>query len=337
MPPTMSKPSLNEDVYIDLLDEDKPIAEQKFTCLSFVSPEKIIKQREEYFFEKVVEQWQFSKEVEKYNQFLGFLGFKYNLEVEKLNQDFSDFLKEEKDNLISSVSDDFKNYLDTNEEKLTADYNMEHGFQTSVRGVKIRGTFSSQQEAELRCKMLREMDPNHDVYVGPVGVWMPFHPEAYKTGRVEHLEKELNELMHEKNKNEAKAKQEFDARVKESKRKAIEDNIQKATENKNKLSQTINKDGELVGVKEMNTQMQFLGEEATVEEVRSELFEGDNIVLEKDTDHGLSELTNNPLKLEPEPEPEPTCQDMCACSEQTEQQNAQETIQGVIEEPDVGV
>ena len=38
------------------------------------------------------------------------------------------------------------------------------------------------------------MDPNHDVYVGPVGVWMPFHPEAYMTGRVEHLEKELNEL-----------------------------------------------------------------------------------------------------------------------------------------------
>ena len=65
--------------------------------------------------------------------------------------------------------------------------------------------------------------------------------------------------------------------------------------------------------------MQFLGEEATVEEVRSELFEGDNIVLDKDTDHGLSKLTNKPFELEPtcenmsevvnsdkkEPEPEP--------------------------------
>ena len=323
MPPTMSKLSEEENIYIDLLDEDKAISEQKFVCLSFVSPEKIIKQREEYFFEKFVEQWQFSKEVEKYNQFLGFLGFKYNLEVDKLNQDFSEFLKEEKDNLKKSVSDDFKNYLDSNEEKLTEEYNLAHSFQTSVRGIKIRGTFSSQPEAELRCKMLREADPNHDVYVGPVGVWMPFHPEAYKTGRVEHLEKELNELMHEKNKNEAKAKQEFDARVKESKRKAIEENIQKATENKNKLSQTLNKNGELVGVKEMNTQMQFLGEEATVEEVRSELFEGDNIVLDKDTDHGLSQLTNQPVELEPtcenmsavvhsekkEPEPEPTASD----------------------------
>ena len=30
--------------YADLLEEDKPIAGQKFVCLSFVSPEKIIKQ-----------------------------------------------------------------------------------------------------------------------------------------------------------------------------------------------------------------------------------------------------------------------------------------------------
>ena len=29
--------------YVDLLDEDKPIAGQKFACLSFISPEKILK------------------------------------------------------------------------------------------------------------------------------------------------------------------------------------------------------------------------------------------------------------------------------------------------------
>jgi hypothetical protein len=28
---------------VDLLEEDKPIANQKFVCISFVSPEKIIK------------------------------------------------------------------------------------------------------------------------------------------------------------------------------------------------------------------------------------------------------------------------------------------------------
>ena len=43
--------------------------------------------------------------------------------------------------------------------------------------------------------MLRDVDPNHDVYVGPVGMWVPFNPEAYKTGRVEYLEEELNHLI----------------------------------------------------------------------------------------------------------------------------------------------
>ena len=32
--------------YVDLLDEDKPIAGQKFVCVSFVSPENVLKQKE---------------------------------------------------------------------------------------------------------------------------------------------------------------------------------------------------------------------------------------------------------------------------------------------------
>ena len=35
--------------YVDLLEEDKPIAGQKFTCVSFVSPEKILKKKEIFF------------------------------------------------------------------------------------------------------------------------------------------------------------------------------------------------------------------------------------------------------------------------------------------------
>ena len=36
--------------YIDLLDEDKPISGQKFACISFLSPEKIIKSKNLYDF-----------------------------------------------------------------------------------------------------------------------------------------------------------------------------------------------------------------------------------------------------------------------------------------------
>ena len=57
--------------------------------------------------------------------------------------------------------------------------------------------------------------------------------------------------MHsEKIKNEHKAKEEFDRRIKETKQKAIEENIKKAEETGNVLTQTINEYGDLVGVRD---------------------------------------------------------------------------------------
>lgn len=277
--------------YVDLLDEDKPMAGQKFVCLSFISPEHILKQKDMFLFEQFIQKWDFSKCMEKFTQFLNFISFKYHIEFDKLTKDFQEFVKDERDNLITStIEDDFKNFLDEHEERLEKEFGEKHKFQTSIRGIKVRGVFPTQQEAELRCKMLRQNDPNHDVYVGPVGIWVPFHPEAYKTGRVEYMEETLNELMSEKKKNEDKAKDEFDARVKEAKEKAIEENKKKALESGNKLTQTINDNGDLVSVANMNTQEVAMGENATLEDVKNELFEGGNIVTSKNSDHGLSIL-----------------------------------------------
>ena len=289
--------------YVDMLDEDKPVAGQKFACISFISPEKIIKQREIYNFQHFLKQWDLQKSMEKYTQFMNFLAYKYSLNFDNLSKDLQEFCKEEEDNLFAagSLDDEFKNYLDLNESHLEEQFNKDHRFQTSVRGIKIRGSYPSQQEAELRCKMLREVDPNHDVYVGPVGTWMPFHPEAYKTGRVEYLEDELNQLMHEKQSNEASAKQEFDKRVRETKEKAMEDNRKKAIESGNVLTQTINADGNLVSVANMNTTEKNLleiasSETATVLDVRKSLFEGENIVTNRNNDHGMSKI----LEIRPE-------------------------------------
>ena len=278
--------------YIDMLDEDKPVAGQKFACISFISPEKIIKQREMYQFQQFLKQWDLHKSMEKYTQFMSFLAYKYSLNFDNLTKDLQEFCKEEKDNLFAtgSLEDEYKNYLDMNETHLEERFNKDHQFKTSVRGIKIRGSYPSQQEAELRCKMLREVDPNHDVFVGPVGMWMPFHPEAYKTGRVEYLEDELNQLMHEKHNNEQSAKQEFDKRVRETKEKAMEDNKKKALASGNVLTQTINADGNLVSIANMNTTEKNLLESATVSDLRKELFEGENIVTGKDSDHGMSHI-----------------------------------------------
>jgi hypothetical protein len=47
--------------YVDLLEEDKPISGQKFVCMSFISPDKILKQKEIFYFEEFLKNWEFNK------------------------------------------------------------------------------------------------------------------------------------------------------------------------------------------------------------------------------------------------------------------------------------
>lgn len=276
--------------YVDLLEEDKPIAGQKFACVSFVSPENILKQKQMFLFEQFLKKWEMAKSMEKFVQFLNYISFKYSMSFDDITEDFKEFVKEEKETLSkSSMSDEYKTFIDNNEEELEKQFGIDHQFQTSTRGLKIRGVFPTLEEAELRCKMLREMDANHDVYVGPVGLWMPWEPEAYKTGRVEYMEDELNQLMHEKTKNDTNAKVAFDQRLKETKQQAIEENIKNAEKSGNTLTQSIDKDGNLIGVNaESNSGT------VSSEQVRQTLFEGDNIVV-GNTDHGQSELLSGPF------------------------------------------
>jgi hypothetical protein len=268
--------------YIDLCDEDPPIAGQKFACISFVSPEKTLKKREVYLFDQFIKQWEFSKSMERYFDFVHFIAYKYNLKVETLIDDFNDFVKEETDKLKKSgIEDDYKNFMDKQEEKLNEQFNREHSFQTSVRGLKIRGSFPTQEEAEMKCKKLREQDPNHDIFVGPVGVWVPWDPDAYKTGRVEHLEEELNALHKEKLKNEEMARKEFEERVRETKKKAIMENVEKAKKSGNVLTQTIDEDGNLVGVKETVDFEEREVEDVETTQLRNELLVKN--IMEKET------------------------------------------------------
>jgi Family of unknown function (DUF5832) len=269
--------------YVDLLEEDKPIAGQKFVCVSFVSPEKILKLKEMYFFEEFLKKWDFSKSMDKFLQFL--------------TNDFKEFVKEEHSNLVNTtMEDDYKTFLDQNEGELEDSFNVKHNFQTSTRGLKVRGVYPTMEEAELRCKMLREMDPNHDVFVGPVGLWMPWDPEAYKTGRVEYIEEELNQLMQEKTKNESFAKSAFEQRVKDAKKKAIEENVKLAEKTGATLTQTIDAEGNLIGANSTTTQESFFKDQDDISsaDISKELFEGDNIVVGK-TDYGQSELLSGPF------------------------------------------
>jgi hypothetical protein len=284
--------------YVDLLEVDKPIAGQNFGCFSFISPENVLKRREMFYFQEFLKKWEMNKSMEKFHQFLNFVSFKYKLQFEEVMKDFETFVKEERETIVnSSIEDDYKTFLDREEDELEKTFNVKHNFQTSIRGFKSGGNFASQEEAELRAKFLRESNPHFDVYVGPIGVWLPWEPEAYKTGRVEHMEEELNQLVHEKMKNEEIAKNAFEQRIKETKQKAIDENKKNAEKHGNVITQDIDQDGNLIGIGQTSTEQNFNSKDSdsiSVADIRRELFDGDNIVVGK-SDYGQSQLKSGPF------------------------------------------
>lgn len=66
---------------------------------------------------------------------------------------------------------------------------------SKVRALKVRGVFSTREEAEKHSKYLRDtVDPHFDIYVGELGKWLPWD-DGEKTEDEEYAEKELNDLM----------------------------------------------------------------------------------------------------------------------------------------------
>lgn len=65
----------------------------------------------------------------------------------------------------------------------------------SLRGLKIRGTYDTKEEAKERCEELQAIDSKHHVFVGEVGKWLPWDPDPNSTKDQVYQEKELNDLM----------------------------------------------------------------------------------------------------------------------------------------------
>ena len=73
-----------------------------------------------------------------------------------------------------------------------------------------------------------------------------------------------------------------------------------AKESGNKLTQAMDSDGNLVSVAELENP-----EEVTVADIRKELFESTDVVMDKNNDHGLSEVMKNQDPSSPSEESEP--------------------------------
>jgi len=75
-----------------------------------------------------------------------------------------------------------------------------------IRGLKIRGVYSTKEEADVRAEELRDIDI-FDVHVGEVGKWLAWDADPNNSNDQVYKEKELNNLMIQHKKSIQKAKE----------------------------------------------------------------------------------------------------------------------------------
>ena len=134
---------MSEDKKPDYLEVDDSIPGQNFVCLSFVSPEALIE----------------SKEAFKVGKFL------------------QSYCKD-KDMDVNKVMEEYDNFTYKFQDEIQKDFDERNNFRTNIRGLKVRGCYSTKEEATSRAEKLQKIDSDFHVFVGQVGYWLPWDPCA---------------------------------------------------------------------------------------------------------------------------------------------------------------
>ena len=247
---------------VDYLEVDDPINGQSFVCLSFVSPEEMIQRKEAFNTAKFLQSIAHEKEKDFkyfYNLYEDFV-YKYS---SKLQNDF------EKDNKLK----------------------------TNIRALKVRGIYSSEDEARVRAKKLQLQDSTFNVFVAPVGYWLPWDPNPDSVGEEEFLNDELNNLVKEYKKNQASK----DFLYEQEKRDKMKENF------KNEQEST-----EQESTEQESTEQESTEPESPTGNSKSELLAGDNKELINEIVNGgdpwmnkVKDESEPVVEQSPEPESEP--------------------------------
>ena len=167
---------MTENIKEDFLEVDSKIPGQTYVCLSFVSPEKILKRKETFFTTKFLEYLFNDEEMVAHDIREKMLNKTLKIDLQNVEKLYEDWKYSRNDDLESQ-------FFELND------------YKTSMRGLKVRGVYDSQKEASVRAQILRKRDPTFNVFVGQVGYWLPWDPECESVAEQEYQEGQLNELV----------------------------------------------------------------------------------------------------------------------------------------------
>jgi hypothetical protein len=221
----------NSEPVEDFLSEDPEIPSQKIVLLSFLSPEKVLANKDVFFFKKFLADyelaWKTSKleawmaqKIQDVNSRLETLagnmesdlsGVKTGaqevrdslLRVDRFVEDFQEYVRKNMREMSEgTLRQEYEDFLFKNSSQLEEEFFKQNNFATTIRGIKVRGVFSSDVEASARAKKLQRSDPSFNIYMGSVGKWMAWEPDPNKVVEQEYANDQLNGLMKKYRENE---------------------------------------------------------------------------------------------------------------------------------------
>ena len=237
----MSNNNNQPTVVEDFLDEDTEIPGQRYVLLSFLSPEKVLTKKDQYFFKKFLENYEVdwkiknlekfmvdtvkhindelderARELEKNDQFdQAAICRKNRLSIDDVMSKYNSFIQKSRTDVTKTkIAEAFDDFLYKNKAKLESEFHAQNDFQTTIRGLKVRGVYGNPKEAELKAKKLQSKDKYHNILVGDVGKWLPWDPEPHEVADQEYAQDQLNTLMRKYKENEDNREKFFEERKK---------------------------------------------------------------------------------------------------------------------------
>lgn len=197
----------------DHLDEDPPIRGQNFACVSFVTPEEVVRRREIYEFGEFMADM--AGDVDRMLSALA---------EQKVGERSDENLRA----MVSSVRErhaymwnkdelqrEFDMFRSVHSDRITTVFLRENRFETCVRGFKIRGVYETHEQAVKRCQAIQRFDKTFNVFVCEVGRWLPISPNPDTVEEGEYCVDELNTLMKQYKLNQAGRDELYEIRKRE--------------------------------------------------------------------------------------------------------------------------
>lgn len=174
----------------DYLKQDAPVRGQNYACVSFVSPENVIRSRDVYDMcafvrdlgQDVVRLFETVENVSHHD-----LHVKETL---ALLRERHAYLTDEEE-----MQQQLELFRSKQADRLQKEFQAQNGPHTSTRGFKIRSVHDTLEEANISGRAISRNDPVHNVFVTSVGKWCPWDP----TGQTQDSEAaltEVNTLLH---------------------------------------------------------------------------------------------------------------------------------------------